>query len=240
MSSLHQTGITSSYNQISHRYLVDWKKNTLCLGRWCLHFETNIQCLQQAIISILFINLKTIVDFICVRFFQVETPLIFECKFIRAGRKHRGRFKQAFSTRWNLHTLNFRHVVHVLIRRNPMSLWGLFDLLTTLMTSVRGVHYIRTVTPIHGHGSVKVSSFWCKWPPAWWEIKRTQISSPQPQAFCCCRTFLHHRSYYWLGEYQSFGQRRLRVSPPGARGHLHQKEETFTEPWPGIGVTVFI
>ena len=29
----------------------------------------------------------------------------------------------------------------------------------TLMTSVRGVHYIRTVTPILGHGSVKVSFF---------------------------------------------------------------------------------
>ena len=35
----------------------------------------------------------------------------------------------------------------------------IIDLLMTLMTSVRGVHYIRTVTPILGHGSVKVSSF---------------------------------------------------------------------------------
>ena len=26
----------------------------------------------------------------------------------------------------NWHTLNFRHVTHVLIRRNPMKLWGLF------------------------------------------------------------------------------------------------------------------
>ena len=30
------------------------------------------------------------------------------------------------------------------------------------MTSVRGVHYIRTVTPILGHGSVKVSSFFSR------------------------------------------------------------------------------
>ena len=28
----------------------------------------------------------------------------------------------------------------------------------------------------------------------------------------------------------SLGQRRQGVSPPGAGGHLHQKEETFTEP----------
>ena len=34
--------------------------------------------------------------------------------------KVRERFKQAFSTSENSHTLNFRHVAHVFIRRNPM------------------------------------------------------------------------------------------------------------------------
>ena len=59
----------------------------------------------------------------------------------------------------NSHTLNFRHVAHVFIRRKSYVVVRIIDLLMTLMTSVRGVHYIRTVTPILGHGSVKVSSF---------------------------------------------------------------------------------
>ena len=59
----------------------------------------------------------------------------------------------------NSHTLNFRHVAQCLHQKKSYVVVRIIDLLMTLMTSVRRVHYIRTVTPILGHGSVKVSSF---------------------------------------------------------------------------------
>ena len=83
--------------------------------------------------------------------------LILECKFIRAGRIHRERFKQAFSTRWKFTYLEFSTCSTCLHQKKSYVVVRIIDLLMTLMTSVRGVHYIRTVTPILGHGSVKVS-----------------------------------------------------------------------------------
>ena len=97
---------------------------------------------------------------------QIKNFLILECKFIRAGRKHRERFKQAFSTRWKFTYLEFSTCSTCLHQKKSYVVVRIIDLLMTLMTSVRGVHYIRTVTPILGHGSVKVSSFWCKCPSA--------------------------------------------------------------------------
>ena len=91
---------------------------------------------------------------------------ILKCKFILAGRKHLDRCKQAFSTRWKFSYLEFSTCSTCPHQKKSYVVVRIIDLLMTLMTSVRGVHYIRTVTPILGHGSVKVSSFWCKWPPA--------------------------------------------------------------------------
>ena len=78
----------------------------------------------------------------------------------------RERFTQAFNTRWKFTYLEFSTCSTCLHQKESYAVVRIIDLLMTLMTSVRGVHYIRTVTPILGHGSVKVSSFWCKWPPA--------------------------------------------------------------------------
>ena len=67
----------------------------------------------------------------------------------------------------NSHTLNFFSTCNTCPhQKKSCDVVRIIDLLMTLMTSVRGVHYIRTVMPILGHGSVKISSFWCKWPPA--------------------------------------------------------------------------
>ena len=65
-----------------------------------------------------------------------------ECKFIRAGRKHQDRFKQAFGTRWK-----FTYLDH---QKKSCYVVSIIDLLMIW-------------TPILGHGSAKVSSFWCKW-----------------------------------------------------------------------------
>ena len=58
--------------------------------------------------------------------------LIHECKYIhnvsthvRTGRKHLNNFNKLSALSENLHTLNFRHVTHVVIRRNPMKFWEL-------------------------------------------------------------------------------------------------------------------
>ena len=172
----------------------------------------------------------------------------------------------------NSHTLNFRHVTHVLIRRNSVMLWGLltkwaFDLAKGKKTQSKhpnkyqGVvaknitsvtlffmwtvcrknfsgftnrielpclietnwHFEEATCVFQGSDpgwqeiwcgvwdplyELSWYLYWTHWPPACWEIKRTQISSPQPQALCSCRTFPPLPAYYWLGEYQSFGQRR--------------------------------
>ena len=75
------------------------------------------------------------------------------------------RFKQDFSTRWKFTYLEFSTCSTCLHQKKSYVVVRIIDLLMTLMTSVRGVHYIRTVTPILGHGSVKVTSqiFWAKW-----------------------------------------------------------------------------
>ena len=59
----------------------------------------------------------------------------------------------------NSHTINFSTCSIYPHQKKSYDVVRIIDLLMTLMTSVREVHYIRTVTPILGHGSVKVSSF---------------------------------------------------------------------------------
>ena len=95
-----------------------------------------------------------------------KTRMKLKCKFIRAARKHLDRLKQAFSTRWKFTYLEFSTCGTCPHQKKSYDVVRIIDLLVTLMTSVWGVHYIKTVTPILGHGSVKVSSFWCNWPPA--------------------------------------------------------------------------
>ena len=53
---------------------------------------------------------------------KCKTSLNFECKFICAGRKHWEDLNKLSALGENSHTLNFPHVAHVFIRRNPMLL----------------------------------------------------------------------------------------------------------------------
>ena len=92
--------------------------------------------------------------YVCVRFYEFIylfipelTSIGLECKFIRAGRIHREKFKQAFSTRWKFTYLEFS-TCSTCLHQKKSYVVRIIDLLITLMTSVRGVHYIRTVTPI--------------------------------------------------------------------------------------------
>ena len=60
---------------------------------------------------------------------------------------HLNRFKQVFSTRWKFTYLEFLTCSTCPHQKKSCDVVRIIDFLMTLMTSVRGVHYIRTVTP---------------------------------------------------------------------------------------------